>query len=100
MGPYITSEKPYCTSWHGNEMFNTYQLNTADLPISKIVNVFFKPILQNYYINNSESIIIPLMRSHPLRLSRERKGERCHSAGGILDFELVAHQAAGCHASS
>ena len=32
--------------------------------------------------------------------TRERKGERCHSAGGILDFELVAHQAAGCHASS
>ena len=32
--------------------------------------------------------------------NRERKGERCHSAGGILDFELVAHQAAGCHASS
>ena len=33
-------------------------------------------------------------------VNRERKGERCHSAGGILDFELVAHQAAGCHASS
>ena len=33
-----------------------------------------------------------------LAITRERKRERCHSAGAILDFELVAHQAAGCHA--
>ena len=37
---------------------------------------------------------------HAATTTRERKGERCHSAGGILDFELVAPQAAGCHASS
>ena len=37
---FLNRQKPHCTSRHGNEIFNTYQLNTADLPTSSIVKVY------------------------------------------------------------